>query len=124
KAILGKSDQVANLKPIVEALFEAAMAEAHGRREEFIAGRGTLDIDLHASLRVLEAERLLSNDKAIQLGALEHHLNRMKEVEKINQARFDAGRIQRHDLAQSRFYRIQAELWLEQAKAFRAQGKL
>ena len=41
----------------------------------------------------------------------------MKEVEKVNQARFDAGRVAVADLAETKFYRIQAEIWLERAKA-------
>jgi hypothetical protein len=40
----------------------------------------------------------------------------MKMLEEINQARFDAGRIPIADLSQTKFYRSQAELWLERAR--------
>jgi hypothetical protein len=84
---------------------------------QFLAGQGTLDILLGSSLRLLEAERLLSQEKSNQLAALEHHLGCMRESENVSQARFDAARIAIMDLAQPQFYRIQAELWLEQAKS-------
>jgi RNA polymerase sigma factor (sigma-70 family) len=117
KFLLEKSDQPPNLKPILSRLFNAANVEADARWQQYNAGQGTLDIVLGSSRRLLEAEQLLNKEKANQLAALEHHLKRMKEAEAINQTRFDAGRIPIQDLAQSRYYRIQAELWLEQAKA-------
>jgi RNA polymerase sigma factor (sigma-70 family) len=117
KELLNKSGQATNVKSIRLSLFEAATIEAQGRWEWFYKGQGTLDIILHSSLRVLEAEQLLTKDKTVQLRALEHHWARMQNIEMVNQARFDSGRIAVHDLAQSRFYRIQAELWLQQAKA-------
>jgi len=116
KLLLEKSDQPPNIKPILSGLFDAANVEAQGRWKQYVAGQGTLDILLGASRRLLEAEQLLNKEKANQLAALEQHLKRMKEAEAINQTRFDAGRIPIQDLAESRYYRIQAELWLEQAK--------
>jgi RNA polymerase sigma factor (sigma-70 family) len=117
KFLLEKSDQPPNLKPILSGLFDAANVEAQARWKQYNAGQGTLDIVLGASRRLLEAEQLLNRDKANQLAGLEHHLKRMKEAEAINQDRFNAGRIPVQDLAEARYYRIQAELWLGQAKA-------
>jgi RNA polymerase sigma factor (sigma-70 family) len=117
KAALEKSRQPENLKPIVRSLFEEANVELDARWKQFHAGQGTLDILCGSSLRLLEAEKQLSKDKADHLLALEHHLKRMQEIEKLNQERFDAGRIAIGDLAQSRYFRIQAELWFEQARA-------
>jgi RNA polymerase sigma factor (sigma-70 family) len=115
--LIGKSDQPAKIKSILQQLFEAANVEAHARWKNYVAGVGTLDIYLGGSRRVLEAERLLSEEKSHQIGALERHLKRMQDIEKINQARYDDGRIPLQDLAEPRYYRLQAELWLEQEKA-------
>ena len=55
-------------------------------------------------------------------GALEEYVKHAEarfawqKVEEVNQARFDAGRVAIADLAHSRYYRIQAEIWLERAK--------
>lgn len=103
-------------KVLLKELHRAAREEMDARWQEFLAGRGTLDIMLGASLRLLEAERELSDKKADQVTALENHWRRMREMEKVDQAQFQAGRLAEADWAQSRFYRIQAELWLEKAR--------
>jgi RNA polymerase sigma factor (sigma-70 family) len=105
------------MKDLLKEQFEAAQLETESRWGEFMAGRGTLDIAMHASQRLLQAELDLSSKKADQLAALEAHLKRMKEIEAVNQARFDAGRIPVQDLAQSRFNRVRAALQLERFKA-------
>jgi RNA polymerase sigma factor (sigma-70 family) len=114
--LLVKLDQPPKIKSILQQLFEAANVEAHARWNDYVAGLGTLDIFLGGSRRLLEVERLLSKEKSHQVGALERYLRRMRELEKINQARYDAGRIAIQDLAEPRYYRLQAELWLEQEK--------
>src|SRR5262249_25367116 len=95
---------------------EAAKLELDSRTKEFMAGRGTLDITMGASKRLLEAERESSPKRADQIAACEAHLNRMKEIENVNRQRFNAGRIGIQDLAESTYYRIEAEIWLERAK--------
>jgi hypothetical protein len=117
KKLLEKAGVSDKLKALLKDKHEAALTEARARREAFLAGRGTLDIYLGASLRLLEAERDLSDKKEDQISALDGHWRRMKEVEEFNQAAFDAGRLMIFDLSQSKFYRIQAEIWLERARA-------
>ena len=51
-----------------------------------------------------------------ELSALKAHLERMKNVQDIDQQRFDEGRISVEDLSQSKYYRLEAEIWLERAK--------
>jgi outer membrane protein TolC len=41
----------------------------------------------------------------------------MKKIQDINQERFDQGRISIEDLALAKYYRLEAEIWLERAKA-------
>jgi outer membrane protein TolC len=105
------------LKELLKDQHEAALTEARARWEELLAGRGTLDIFIGASRRLLEAERDLSDKKADQVAALENHWRRMKVLVEVNQERFDAGRVPIADLSQTKFYRIQAEIALERAKA-------
>ena len=71
---------------------------------------------LGSSQRLLQAEFDLSSKRADHIAALEAHWQRMREVETINQARHDAGRIPIQDLAQSRSGRCRAEILLERAK--------
>jgi hypothetical protein len=104
------------IRALLKERQDAALTEVRARWEELLAGRGTLDIFFGASLRLLESERELSDKKADQMGALESHWLRLKMLEEINQARFDAGRIPIADLSQTKFYRSQAELWLERAR--------
>jgi RNA polymerase sigma factor (sigma-70 family) len=116
KKLLEKAKVSDKLKALLNDKHEAAFDETRSRWDEFMAGRGTLDIYLGASLRLLEAERDLSDKKEDQVTALENHWRRMKVVEQVNQARFDAGRIPIADNAQTKFYRIQSEIWLERAR--------
>jgi RNA polymerase sigma factor (sigma-70 family) len=115
--LLDKSKASDRIKGLLKAKYDAARLEMDSRVKEFYAGRGTLDISLGSSLRLLEAERELSDRKEDQVAALENHFKRMRVVEQVNEARFQAGRIAVQDLAQSTFYRVQAEIWLERAKA-------
>jgi len=69
------------------------------------------------SIRWLRAEQDLSPDPSQQLAALKSHLERMTEDEKLQQARFDNGRIFIQTLAAAQFARCEAAIWLKQAEA-------
>ena len=88
--------------------------------QQFEAGKGTLDFLIGASKRLVTAELDATDKKADQLSALKIHLERMRKVQAIDQGRYDAGRISIEDLSQSKYYRLEAEIWLERAKV----GKL
>ena len=96
---------------------DAAKRELDARWKEFCAGRGTLDILVGASRRLLEAERDLSSKKDDQVAAWDTHRQRMQDLCDINLARFEAGQIPIQDLAQADYYRLDAEIGLERAKA-------
>jgi outer membrane protein TolC len=66
---------------------------------------------------LLKAERDLSTKKADQVAAWETHRQRMQDAYVINQARYNEGRISIIDLAQADYYRLDAEIGLERAKA-------
>jgi hypothetical protein len=108
-----------NLKRLVQERVETAKKEVEARMFQFEAGKGTLDFLIGASKRLLTAE---TDDKpsVVALAPLQAHFDRMKKIQDINQERFDGGRISIEDLAQAKYYRLEAEIWLERAKA----GKL
>jgi RNA polymerase sigma factor (sigma-70 family) len=116
-ALLAASTANDKLKPLLKERYQAASVEMESRYKDFVAGRGTLDILFGSSRRLLEAERELSDRKADQIAALERRWKILRAVEQLNQARFNAGRIPIHDLAVSRFHRLDAEIMLERAKA-------
>ena len=115
--LVAKSKADDKMKALIKAQYETALGEARARWLEFIAGRGTLSFCLSSSERLLEAERALSDKKAHQVVAIENHWKRMRQIEKANEERFDAGRIPIQDVLESRFYRLQAEIRLERARS-------
>ena len=84
--------------------------------KEFQSGRGTQDALGEWSPHLLEAELDASTSQEDVLAALKAHLERMRDIEKLAKARFDAGRIPAHEYAKARFFRLEAELKLEQER--------
>jgi RNA polymerase sigma factor (sigma-70 family) len=117
KSLLDAIPNGSKVGALLKDQLEAAQTETTARWKEFCAGRGTLDICMAASQRLLQAERELSRKRADQVAAFQAHWQRMKDIEAINKARYEASRIPIQDYAQSRFNRIQAEIWVERAKA-------
>jgi hypothetical protein len=117
KTVLADAKADGRIKSLVKAQFEAAAGEAHARWREFMAGRGTLAFFIGSSERLLAAESDLSDQQTDHVAALEHHWRRMREVEKVNNERFNDGRIAIQDVLESRFYRLQAEIRLERARS-------
>ena len=105
------------MKSLLKARLDAASTALKARWKEYCAGRGTLDILIASSKRTLEAERDLSTSKANQIAAWESHLQRMQQLYVINLARYNAGRISIQDLADTDYFRLDAEIGLERAKA-------
>src|SRR5262249_44988474 len=118
KALVAAANVSAKMKALLEARFDAAHSETTARWNELIVGRSSsVDSFVGASLRLLEAERELSTGKGDQVAALENQRQRMAELEKIWQAKFDAGVAPTSELSGARFARLQAEILLERAKA-------
>jgi RNA polymerase sigma factor (sigma-70 family) len=104
------------LGDLLKEQLEAARTMTNARWEEFLVGRGTLDILFEASHHLLQAELDLASKRSNRLAILEADWQRLKDIETVNEARFQAGRIPIADLAQTRFNRARAELWLERAR--------
>jgi RNA polymerase sigma factor (sigma-70 family) len=111
------------MRALLKAQFEAADTEARARWHEFLAGRGTIQFLLGSSQRLLEAERDLGDKKSDHLVALENHVKRMRAVEEMEVARFQAGRISIQELAESRFDHLQSEIQLERAREDAQSGR-
>ncbi len=105
------------LQALLKERLNAARTEWDARMREFLTGLGTLEFLFGASQRLVKAQRAMSDRKEDLLTALEDHVKRMKKVEEIEKKRFDEGRIPIYVLAESTYYRAEAEIQLERAKA-------
>jgi RNA polymerase sigma factor (sigma-70 family) len=104
------------LEELLKQRAEVAREGLKVARQEFQAGVGTGEALAVWSRKVAEAELDRGNRQA-GLAALEDHVARVKEWEKVTQARFDAGRVSPQDLAAARYARLDAEIWLARVKA-------
>jgi RNA polymerase sigma factor (sigma-70 family) len=119
KTVLAGAKADDRIKSLLKAQFEAASGEAHARWREFMAGRGFLAFFISSSERLFVAESDLSDRPADHVAALENHWKRMREIEKVNEERFNDGRIAIQDVLACRSYRLQAEIRLERARSER-----
>jgi hypothetical protein len=116
KAPLAQAKVDDKMKALLKAQFDAALGKALGRWVEFMNGRGTLNFLLASLEDLLDAERDLSDHKTDHVAALEHHLKRVREIEKLNDQRGRQGRVAIQNVLEPRFYRLQAEIRLERAR--------
>jgi hypothetical protein len=68
------------------------------------------------SRRWMEAEQALATDKAGRLAALQGHVDRMKKWETIKTEEVKQRLAPKYEASQARFYRLEAESWLGEAK--------
>jgi RNA polymerase sigma factor (sigma-70 family) len=104
-------------KELLKTQYETAAGVADARWREFQAGRGTLEFLLESLRQLADAERDLSERKADHVAALERHVRRLRDIEKVNEERFNAGRIYIHDVWEPRYHRVHTELALERLKS-------
>lgn len=117
KAVLDAAKVGEKMKSLLRARLDAANAVLRARWKDYCRGQCLLDNVVASSRRTLEAERELSTHWADQITAWESHLQRMEQLYVINLASYHAGRIEAEDLAQVDYYRLDAEIGLERAKA-------
>ena len=99
-----------------KALAQAAQEQWEGRWKEFTALKTTTDFALPWSANWLKAELRLTEKKAERLALYEAHLERLKAMEKVNKGRFDSGSIAPTQYHQIVYYRIEAEIWLDDVR--------
>jgi RNA polymerase sigma factor (sigma-70 family) len=115
-----KHDAELNLMRLMKDRVEAAKVEVDIRTQQYEQGRGTMDFLFGASKRLLKAEWEATDRKPDQLAALQTHLDLMKKMQDISQKRFDSGKESMENVAETKYFRLEAEIWLERAKT----GKL
>jgi RNA polymerase sigma factor (sigma-70 family) len=97
-------------------LVEAAKVQWEARMKEYIAGKVTIDFVWPWSVHLLRAELRLLEKKADMLVAYQAHIVNMKELEQIAKGRFVAGNAKGTDYYQVVYARIEAEIWLDEAR--------
>jgi hypothetical protein len=104
------------LQKLLIARYNAAVDEMQHRFQEFIAGRGTMEIFGATAKRLVDAGAELNDKPAHQVKLREQLLELMQEIERINVARHEAGQLSGADLQAARYLRIDAEIQLLRAK--------
>jgi hypothetical protein len=103
--------QVLQHRPEVIALTrrEAAREELVARLEQFLGGRGTLDILLKACEHAGEAERALSKEPTALAKAWGSEWSQLGLIEAVNRTRYEGGKLSLADFSQSRYARLDSE---------------
>jgi hypothetical protein len=97
-----------------EQRHEAARVAYAARLQEFLAGRGSLDLLLDTSVQRLKSA--LAQAGKNPLTAWERHWDSCQLVEAVNRRRYREGRIAVQDYMQSRHARLEAEIGLIRAR--------
>ena len=107
-----------DVKELKQAKVQAAREAIRGLDEMLKAGRLTLSDDVLTtwSKRLLEAELALCEKKADRLAAYEKHLKYMRELENLFTEAYKAGTRNIVSVKEAQFGRLEAELWLAEAK--------
>jgi hypothetical protein len=100
-----------------QARVAAAREHFLARMQRYVAGKEILYILIESSLDLLKAERLADAGLASQLAAYERHWASMKQIETICQKKIEGGSGDISSFLMARYRRLEAELWLRQAKA-------
>jgi hypothetical protein len=90
--------------------------EVKARLQEFMVGRGTLDILLPGPRELLDAELELVDKSADSSRAYQAHFDHMKLVDEVCKGEFAAGRLSVADYSQARAARLAAEVGLLRSK--------
>jgi hypothetical protein len=103
-------------RKLLKARYNAALEELHSHLKEWIAGRRSTMVLIESSYRVINSELELTDKLTDQVMIRKKHLELTKEIEKMQQARFDAGRIGIADLDYARYSRLNVEIHLLRAE--------
>jgi len=114
--VMAEKGTADNTKPadLARARAEAARETYEGillRRTQQPA-ESPLEAVYQWSRRWMEAEQSLAPDKAGKAAALRGHLERMRKLETTTAEHRKGGFAAAFEVSQTRFYRIEAELWL------------
>ncbi len=113
----GPDKAAERLNALLKERLEVAEAEFKARVEQYEQGRVALDLIVEASARLLRAKLETAENKAARVAVYEEHLKRVQELEKLNKAAHDAGRVFIADYLRSKCDRLEVEIQLEREKA-------
>jgi len=108
---------LAKEQDLAKAKLKAAQLAWQSQLQRFVAGRAVTDFVIDSGKRLLEAELELAKTPAAVLAAHEKYWASLYELEQMSKARFDAGRIDIGDYAETKYYRLDAELKLVRLQA-------
>jgi RNA polymerase sigma factor (sigma-70 family) len=111
-----KVEAADKMRRLLAARVDAAREEWDVLRKQYEAGKQVTSDLAAVSQRLLVAQREASDKKADHIAAWEAHFRRMKEIEEVAKARFDAGTLAPEDYYRIRYFRLDAEIGLERAK--------
>jgi hypothetical protein len=106
-------------KELLKARLEAVRDVFKAAKHEQEVGRGIFEDLPLWSRRLMEAERALAANKAEHAAACRQHVERMQDFEKVQKARFEAGRGTIKELAAATYHRTEAEITLARAEAMK-----
>jgi hypothetical protein len=99
---------------------EAARKTYQTMYKNYTEGRHVAEDTLYRwSLRWLEAEKQLAEKPADRLAAFKGHYDRMRELDRLIGKLQRAGQTTVDQVSSVEYYRVEAELWLVQAKGER-----
>src|SRR5262249_20172181 len=104
------------LRKLLIARYNAAVAEMQARYREFLAGRSSLDSMIEPARHLMDSQLEVTEKPADQIAVREKYLELMKGFEKLQQARFEAARIPTSEVESARYLRLDAEVQLLKAK--------
>jgi hypothetical protein len=117
-----KADNTVKLDPATQAKVRKLQMERRdvlkkaldARRDEYEAGRGTMEALLEGTRNLLHAELDLATTAQQKIAAHAAILKVMKEMEKLTTARYEAGRLKLADYCDMQAARMEAEIgWLK-----------
>jgi RNA polymerase sigma factor (sigma-70 family) len=108
------SDLYQVVSSLARLRYEMAQSSLDRALSEFLVARITVDTLRAKAMRVIEAHRDLSGAKDSQITVLENYLGVVKKAEERAKSTNNAA-----DIADTQYYRTEAELWLAQSKAGR-----
>jgi hypothetical protein len=108
--------RAADAKKLAAARWKALCGEVAARVEEFHQWRGTLEFMLDSGRGLVDAGRSVFDAPGDRLAVLEWYEDVCRALEVANQGRFDRGQIPIQYLLETRFARLEAELWLKEAR--------
>jgi len=103
------------LQKLLKERFNSALTGAQARYQEYLAGRGTIDVLSDSLKTMLNAQLELTEGKE-QLKVREAFAEAAEDIEKITKARRDAGRVTLADYEQTRVFMLDAKIALVKAR--------